>query len=251
MKLGLEKRIRHLLGTAVHDWEMIQENDRILVGVSGGIDSLALLWLLSSLRKRSPVEFDLVPVYLDPGFEPSIAASLEQYVRDRFGSLILEQTDFGLKAHLKENRENPCFLCSRLRRKRLFEIARDKGCGKIALGHNRDDLIETLFINMFYAGKIGTMKPRQSFFNGVLDIIRPLSYVDKKDIKGLSRALEFPEFENACPSAGHTKRREISDMLEGMYKRNRHIKGNIFRAMGNVARDYLLEKRDDRHSESA
>ena len=104
-----------------------------------------------------------------------------------------------------------------------------------------DDLIETLFINIFYAGKIAAMKPKQSFFNGTLDIIRPLSYVEKDDIKRFSCTMGMPEFVNPCPSAETTKRGEIRRMLDRMYRQNKHIKGNIFRAMGNIARDYLLE----------
>ncbi|MBU0973223.1 MAG: tRNA 2-thiocytidine(32) synthetase TtcA, partial [Proteobacteria bacterium] len=143
------------------------------------------------------------------------------------------------------NRENPCFLCARLRRNRLFKLAQEQGCRKIALGHNKDDIIETLFINMFYSGKIGTMKPRQSFFGGALDIIRPLAYVEKKDIVLFSNLFGMPEFVNNCPSANQTKREEIRRMLDALYKQNKNIKGNIFRAMGNVASDYLLENKND------
>lgn len=162
-----------------------------------------------------------------------------------YRSLHVEYTDYGTLAHSGENRENPCFLCSRLRRKRLFELARDHGCRKVALGHNKDDLIETLFINIFYAGKIGTMKPKQSFFKGALDIIRPLSYVDAEDLRRLARIKDMPVFDNPCPSAGRTKREEVRQMLQDMYTHNNHIKGNIFRAMGNISRDYLLEKHHD------
>ncbi|WDP88939.1 MAG: tRNA 2-thiocytidine(32) synthetase TtcA [Desulfobacter sp.] len=241
----LDKKLNHSLGKAVHDWQMIENGDRILVGVSGGKDSLSLLHLLASLKKKAPVSFDIIPVHIDPGFEGSFAPALQTYTdtvsRDLYPGLRIEYTDYGLQAHSGKNRENPCFLCSRLRRKRLFELARDHGCKKVALGHNKDDLIETLFINIFYAGKIGTMKPRQSFFNGALDIIRPLSYVEADDLRRLSRLMGMPGFDNPCPSAGRTKREEVRKMLEGMYRHNKHIKGNIFRAMGNVSRDYLLE----------
>lgn len=245
MGKGLTKRLTHLLGKAVHDWRMIENNDRILVGISGGNDSLALFHLLAALKKKAPVVFELVPAYIDPGFDNSFAKKLDSYINERYKEvhqgMLVEKTNYGIFAHSDENRENPCFLCSRLRRKRLFELAREHDCKKLALGHNKDDLIETLFINIFYAGKIGTMKPIQSFFGGQFDIIRPLSYVDKHDINRFAQIFGLPEFVNTCPSAGYTKRQDVADMLEKMYRQNKHIKGNIFRAMGNIAADYLLE----------
>ncbi|PIE62301.1 MAG: tRNA 2-thiocytidine(32) synthetase TtcA [Desulfobacter postgatei] len=245
MAKGLTKRLMHLLGKAVHEWRMIDDNERILVGVSGGKDSLSLFHLLVSLKKKAPVPFELVPVYIDPGFDNSFVQKLGSYINERYKGahqgMVVEKTDYGAVAHSDENKANPCFLCSRLRRKRLFELAREHDCKKLALGHNKDDLIETLFINIFYAGKIGTMKPRQSFFSGRFDIIRPLSYVEKHQINSFAKVCELPQFVNRCPSAGQTKRQDIADMLERMYQQNEHIKGNIFRAMGNIATDYLLE----------
>lgn len=245
MGKGLTKRLMHLLGKAIHNWRMIENDDRILVGVSGGKDSLALFHLLVALKKKAPVTFDLVPAYIDPGFDNSFVKELDSYINERYKGvhqgLVVEETDYGRIAHSDENKENPCFLCSRLRRKRLFELAREHGCKKLALGHNKDDLIETLFINIFYAGKIGTMKPNQSFFAGRFDIIRPLSYIEKHEINSFAQLCDLPDFVNTCPSAGFTKRQDVADMLERMYRQNNHIKGNIFRAMGNIATDYLLE----------
>ena len=220
---------------------MIEDSDRVLVGVSGGKDSLTLLHLLTTLKQRAPVLFTLVPVHIDPGFDEGAGSRLKAYVDRHYEALHVEKTDHGITAHSRKNRENPCFLCSRLRRKRLFELAREYGCRKIALGHNKDDLIETLFINILYTGKIGTMKPRQSFFKGKLDIIRPLSYLESDQIGRFARVLGMPVFDNPCPSAGNTKRAEVRQMLETLYRQNKNIKGNIFRAMGNIARDYLLE----------
>lgn len=248
---GLKKRIDHAVGKTIFDWDMIQENDRILVGISGGKDSQALLNILFSLKKKAPIDFDILPVHIDAGFEGSFSKDLAAFVESTYGgSVKIEYTDFGVVAHSEQNRENPCFLCSRLRRARLFALAKENNCKKIALGHNKDDIIETLFLNMFYSGKIGTMKPRQSLFDNTLDIIRPLSYVEKKDITSFCRMVELPVFKNNCPSAEKTKRSEIRDLLETLYKQNKNIKGNIFRAMSNVATDYLLDTKHDRHPKS-
>ena len=240
MKSSLKKKIAHSVGKAIFDWKMILDKEKILVGISGGKDSLVLLNILSSLKKKAPVDFEIIPVHIDAGFQDSFAEGLGKYVEQTYGPLNIEYKNYGILAHSDDNTENPCFLCSRLRRNRLFEMAKDQGCKKIALGHNKDDIIETLFINMFYAGKMATMKPKQSFFAGTLDIIRPLSYVEKKDILRFAQSLGLPEFRNNCPSADKTKRTEIRQMLEDLYKHNKNIKGNIFRSLRNIVPEYLL-----------
>lgn len=242
MKSSLKKKIAHSVGKAIFDWNMILDKDKILVAISGGKDSQALLNILFSLKKKAPVDFEILPVHIDAGFQGSFAEDLGQYVEQAYGPLKIEYKNYGILAHSPENTENPCFLCSRLRRNRLFEMAKEQGCQKIALGHNKDDIIETLFINMFYAGKIATMKPKQSFFGGTLDIIRPLSYVEKKDIVKFAQSLGLPEFRNNCPSADQTKRTEIRQMLEDLYNHNQNIKGNIFRSLGNIVPEYLLNR---------
>lgn len=248
MRKGLTKRIDHLTGKAIHDWDMISENDRILVGLSGGQDSQTLINRLTAFKKRAPIRFEIFPVHIDPGFKGSFSKDLKAYIDRVYDPVRIEATDFGIVAHSEENRENPCFLCSRLRRKRLFKIAKGLECRKLAFGHHKDDIIETLFVNIFYAGKIGTMKPKQPFFKGTLDIIRPLSYVERHEIKRFCQMKDLPVFGNNCPSSNMTKRIEVKQMLERMYKLNKHIKGNVFRAMSNIASEYLLDIDDDRHS---
>jgi tRNA 2-thiocytidine biosynthesis protein TtcA len=155
--------------------------------------------------------------------------------------LRVEHTDYGILGHSEINSENPCFLCSRLRRKRLFEIADELGCNKLALGHNKDDIIETLFLNICYAGEISTMVPFQTIFKGRFTIIRPLAYADADLIRAFADEQGFPEFVNPCPSANHSKRQEIKTILNQLYRSNRKIKGNIFRSMSRVKLDYLLK----------
>jgi len=229
------------MGKALHKYDMIHDGDRILVGVSGGKDSLTLAWMLKERQTRIPIRYELFPVFIDPGFEDGFDKSLQRYCKDLGLSLRVEFTDYGIVGHGPENRENPCFLCSRLRRKRLFEVAAELGCRKIALGHNKDDIIETLFVNMCFAGEISTMMPSQSFFQNKYTIIRPLAFADEDVIRRFAREQAFPDFVNPCPSAGNSKRQEIKTLLHRLYRGNRKIKGNIFRSMSHVNADYLLK----------
>ena len=234
------KALNRAIGKALHKYEMIADGDRIVVGVSGGADSLTLMWMLGERLKRVPINYELFPVYIDPGYEGSFGESLEWYGNRVGFSIRTEYTDYGLVAHGPENRENPCFLCSRLRRKRLFEIADELGCSKLALGHNKDDIIETLFMNICYAGEISTMMPSQDFFQGKFTVIRPLAFADEQLIRKFARDQKFPEFINQCPSAGNSKRQEIKIILQELYRANKKVKGNIFRAMSHVKTEYLL-----------
>ena len=220
---------------------MLHDGDRIVVGVSGGADSLTLMWMLAERLPRIPISFELFPVYVDPGFEGGFSESLKTYTADFGLPIRVEHTDYGLLGHSTVNRENPCFLCSRLRRKRLFEIADELGCNKLALGHNKDDIIETFFLNICYAGEISTMVPSQKFFQERFTVIRPLAYADENLIRAFAGEQRFPEFVNPCPSASHSKRREIKAVLNQLYRSNKKIKGNIFRAMSRVKLDYLLK----------
>ena len=235
------KALNRAAGKAMHRYNMISEGDRIAVGLSGGKDSLAMMWILKERQRRIPVNYDLFAVYIDPGFKGGFSRQLEKYCRKTGFNLRIDHTDHGVLAHSIENRENPCFLCSRLRRKRLFEIAEELGCNKLALGHNKDDIIETLFLNMCYAGKISTMVPSQPFFQGRFKIIRPMAFVDENTIKRFASEEKLPVFVNPCPSAKTSKRQEIKALLERLYSSNKKIKGNIFHAMSHIKTEYMLE----------
>ncbi len=235
------KTLNKVMGQALHRYGMISDGDRIAVGLSGGKDSLTLMWFLKERLSRIPIRYKVFAVYIDPGFEGGFADALEDYARQMGYEFRVEHTDYGLQGHGPENRENPCFLCSRLRRKRLFEISDELGCNKLALGHNKDDIIETLFLNICYAGEISTMMPYQPFFQGRFTVIRPLAFADEDMIRRFARARHFPDFENPCPTAKVSKRQEIKTLLNQLYKSNRKIKGNIFRAMSHVKPEYLLK----------
>jgi len=229
------------MGQALHRYEMISHGDRIVVGVSGGADSLTLLRMLTERLARVPIKYELFAVFVDPGFEGSFAEPLEMYCEKIGIPLRVEYTDYGIQGHSPTNRENPCFLCSRLRRKRLFEIADELECNKLALGHNKDDIIETLFMNICYAGEISTMLPAQTFFQDKFTLIRPLAFADADLIRRFARDQRYPDFINPCPTAGTSKRREVKKILKELYRSNNKIKGNIFRSMSHVRPEYLLK----------
>lgn len=229
------------VGRALVQYRMMDDGDRVLVGVSGGKDSMALLWSLAERQRRVPIAYELLPVYVDPGFEGGFAEQLRTQCRHIGLELRVEYTDYGQVAHSPANRENPCFLCARLRRKRLFEVAHELGCRKVALGHNKDDIIETFFMNICYAGEVSTMVPAQSFFKGLFTVIRPLAFVEEDLIRRFVRQKGLTIFQNPCPSANRTKRQEIKELLRQLYRSNPKVKGNVFRAMHHVKLDYLLK----------
>ncbi len=232
--------MRRLTGKAIHTREMIQDGDHILVAFSGGKDSMALLWLLRERIKRIPIEYKLTVVHVDPGFGGDSTPRIEQFFQEhKFGYKIIK-TDIGPYAHGPKNRENPCFLCSRMKRKHLFESAKELGCNKIALGHHKDDILETFFINVFYGASISTMQPVQELFDGALTLIRPLYLADEDLVVRYAKSMGWEKIELDCPSSGKSKRQDVKDMLQSFYRSNKKIKGNIFHALHNVNIDYLL-----------
>jgi tRNA 2-thiocytidine biosynthesis protein TtcA len=238
-----EKEIRSLMGRAIHRFGLIQDRGRILVGVSGGKDSLTLLHLLHERRKRVQTHYDLIAVHIALGFNSERANTLKDFFEREGLSYHIEFTDIGKRANSSENRENPCFLCSWERRKRLFQLAYRLKCNKVALGHHKDDLIETLLLNIFYSGEISTMVPIQTLFKGKITLIRPLVLIEEKKIERFARELGLPFGPSGCPHSGRTKRREVKELIETLGKKNRKVKGNIFRSLSNIKLDYLLCKR--------
>jgi tRNA 2-thiocytidine biosynthesis protein TtcA len=233
------KELRHLMGKAMHKHEMIQDGEHVLVGVSGGKDSMTLLWLLKERLKRIPVKYAVTAVHVDPGFGADSGERMASFLESEGFDYRIIESRIGPKAHSSENRENPCFLCSRLRRKLLFELANDLGCTRIAFGHHKDDLIETFFLNVFYGASISTMLPVQELFGGKLTVIRPLYMVEERLIRRYSESMGWSQIDLGCPTAGRSKRQEIKEMLHGFYRSNKKIKGNIFHALQNVKPDYL------------
>jgi tRNA 2-thiocytidine biosynthesis protein TtcA len=238
-----EKEIRSLMGKAIHRYGLIQDGDRILVGVSGGKDSLSLLHLLHERSKRVPIHYELLPVYIDLGFDSGRVEILKHFFETKGLPYHVEFTDIGVKANSAENRENPCFLCSWERRKSLFRLAHRFKCNKIALGHHQDDIVETLLLNIFYSAEISTMLPLQTLFKGKITLIRPFALLEEKKIERFARETGLPFGPSGCPSSGKTKRKAVKDLIEMLSKKDRRVKGNIFRALSNIKLDYTLSKK--------
>jgi tRNA 2-thiocytidine biosynthesis protein TtcA len=237
--LASGRHVNRLLGRAISRYGLIAGGDRIAVGLSGGKDSLCLLWLLAERRRRVPVAYSLTAVHIDLGFpEGRAAESLSAFCRRLDVALTIIPTDIGPRAHAPDNPENPCFRCAGLRRKLLFEAAFEAGCNRLALGHHRDDIIHTFFLNVIYASEISTMLPAQPLFGGRLTLIRPLALCDEGHLARLARDLDLPVVPSGCPSQRHSARHEIAELLAPLLGRNRRLKGNVFRALSNVRLDY-------------
>ena len=231
------KEMKRLMGKAVSHFQMIEDGDRILVAVSGGQDSVALLWLLRERLERIPIAYDIKAVHVELGFGQDTGKKMEDFFNANGFDYCIIKSRFGPRAHAKENKENPCFLCSRLRRKAIFEKAAELGCNKIAFGHQKDDFIETFFLNLFFAGSIDTLQPVQELFYGTLSIIRPFHLLNKNSIKRYADEMRFPVIDNGCPTARTSKRMQIRSLLSNLYTTNKKIKGNIFNAL---RKDLLL-----------
>jgi tRNA 2-thiocytidine biosynthesis protein TtcA len=234
-----KKEMKRLMGRAIHQYNMTEDGDHILVSVSGGKDSVSLLWLLRERIKRIPIQYRLTAVHVDPGFGADSADQMRTFFQEHGFDYRVITSDYGPKAHSSENLENPCFLCSRLRRKAVFKLASELNCNKIALGHHKDDMIETFFLNIFYGASVSTMMPVQPFFDGKLIVIRPFYMIPERMIQKYARLMGWSKIDMGCPTAGVSKREDIKQMLKGLYRTNKKIEGNIFHAIRNVKPEYL------------
>ena len=240
---SLPKNINRLLGQAMHDYRMIADGDRILLGVSGGVDSLVLAWLLQNWRHKAPIHYEVVALHLDMGFDPDQHQAVEAEL-DKIGiPRRTEHTEFGTLANQAQP-DKACYQCAKARRNHLFETARTQAYTAVALGHHKDDLIETFFLNMLYSGNLSTMMPRQELFAGRLKILRPMAYLTKDQIYELARIAGITPVKNPCPMAAHSKREEVRGLVASICQRNPRFSGNIFAALANVRSDYLLKKRE-------
>jgi len=238
-KFSLPQGANRHVGKAMHDYGMLEESDKVLVAVSGGVDSLVLSWLLKDWKKKAPITYSLTFVYIENSYWQDAGATeppSEKISRElkKIDLELLIEKSIVAEQHLS------CFSCAKARRKQLFELARNRGFTKIALGHHKGDLVETFFLNALYSGNISTMVPKQSLFEGRLHLIRPMAYLEKKEIQHIAKELGLQAVKNYCPFADHTRREKVREMLQSIYTDIPGAKKSVFAAMGNVRHDYLL-----------
>lgn len=230
-------------GKAIGDYNMIEEGDTVLVCMSGGKDSHAMLMILLALQERAPIDFKLIAMNLDqkqPGFPEHI---LPEYLK-KLGVdyRIVEADTYSIVKEKIPEGKTTCSLCSRLRRGVIYTTAKELGANKIALGHHRDDMVETLFLNMFFGAKLKAMPPKLSANDGQLIVIRPLAYCTEKDIAAYARAMEFPIIPcDLCGSQENLQRQKVKDMLQAWEREQPGRINNIFRAMTNVEPSHLAD----------
>jgi tRNA 2-thiocytidine biosynthesis protein TtcA len=240
----LEKRLTRLVGQAIGDFNMIEDGDRVMVCLSGGKDSYSLLEILLLLKERAPIDFDIVAVNLDqkqPGFPAHI---LPEYLARRGVAFHIENQDtYSIVKRLIPEGKTTCSLCSRLRRGILYRVAGELGATKIALGHHRDDILETLFLNMFYGGKIKGMPAKLMSDNGKHIVIRPLAYVKEQDLARYAGEKQFPIIPcDLCGSQETLKRKEIKALLTEWEKKFPGRVETIFTSLTNVTPSHLMDR---------
>ncbi|MDD3905659.1 MAG: ATP-binding protein [Candidatus Omnitrophica bacterium] len=225
------------IGRAIADYNLIENKDKILVGVSGGKDSLSLLRLLAERRKWAPVKYELIAIHIETDLQcmpRAYARILREFFKENKVKYLFK------KIKLKnDDRKKSCFWCSWNRRKALFLAAEKLGCNKIALGHHKDDIAETLLLNMFYKGEFAAMNPSQELFGGKITIIRPLCYVEEKNMRKFARECGFPVQVCRCPSAETSKRLVMKNIIRQLEKDCPAVKTNIFKSVSRVKEEYI------------
>jgi tRNA 2-thiocytidine biosynthesis protein TtcA len=241
----LEKRLCREVGRAIIDFNMIEEGDRLMVCVSGGKDSYTMLDILRKLQQRAPVKFELIAVNLDqkqPGFPADILPAYLSLLDMPFH--IETQDTYSIVKQVIPEGKTMCSLCSRLRRGILYRVARELKCNKIALGHHRDDMLQTLFLNMFFGGKLKGMPAKLVSDNGEFMVIRPLAYVVEKDIVRWADVQQYPIIPcTLCGSQENLQRKQVGDMLRDWDKRFPGRLESMLSALQNVVPSHLMDRK--------
>ena len=240
----LEKRLLRATAKAIADFSLVEEGDRILVAVSGGKDSYTLLHLLARLRERAPIDFELVAVNLDQGQPGYPAHVVEGHLRATgVPYRMLVRDTYSVVRRLVPEGKTTCPVCSRLRRGVLYNAAAEMGCTKIALGHHRDDLVETLLLSALYSGSLKSMPPKLRSRDGRNVVIRPLCYAAEEDIAAFAAAMRFPVVPcDLCGSQPNLRRKRVKALLAELGREHPSVKANLLHALGHVVPSHLLDR---------
>src|SRR5438128_9935926 len=242
----LEARLAKKTTKAIVDFQMIADGDRVMVGLSGGKDSWALLQVLDILRQRAPIRFSLVAVNVDSGYKEYKHDLIAKTCVARGWEYRIEHTTIGeVMDDLLESNATPCSLCARLRRGVLYRIAKEVGANKIALGHHLDDFIETLLLNLFFAGALKAMPARLVSDNGEHVVIRPLVFVTEAEARNYAKEETLPIVSCCCPACGDLslQRQRVKRLIAQLEIEHPEVKNSMIRALGNVASRHLLDRR--------
>lgn len=229
------------IGRAIADYKLIENKDRILVAVSGGKDSLTLLKLLNERKRWAPVEYELIAMHVESDYRCAGCAHTKA-LRELFKKEGIRYHFQKIKILDKASRRASCFWCSWNRRKALFTAAGKFGCNKVALGHHKDDIIETLLLNIFYQGEFSAMNPRQELFGGKVTIIRPLCYVEEDNMRRFAKEAGFPFQKCRCPNSDTSKRHAMKGLIKKLERGCPHVKTNLFNSVGRINREYTKIK---------
>ena len=225
------KRVLSFVRRALDDYLMIEDGDKIAVGVSAGKDSLTLLCAMAEIRRFYPKKFDLLAITVDMGFEGMDFSPVKNFCEELGVEYEIVPTQISKIIFDVRKEKNPCSLCAKMRRGALYNYAKERGCNKVALGHHFDDVVETFMLNLFFEGRLGCFQPVTYLSNTDITLIRPMIYMPEKDVRYFASKTELPIQKSPCPADGNTEREEMKKLLTSLERENKGLRYRIFGAI--------------------
>ncbi|MBR2346038.1 MAG: tRNA 2-thiocytidine(32) synthetase TtcA [Clostridia bacterium] len=225
------KRVLSFVRRALDDYLMIEDGDKIAVGVSAGKDSLTLLCAMAEIRRFYPKKFDLLAITVDMGFEGMDFSPVKNFCEELGVEYEIVPTQISKIIFDVRKEKNPCSLCAKMRRGALYNYAKERGCNKVALGHHFDDVVETFMLNLFFEGRLGCFQPVTYLSNTDITLIRPMIYMPEKDVRYFASKTELPIQKSPCPADGNTEREEMKKLLASLERENKGLRYRIFGAI--------------------